>query len=98
MATMTLLDMTQNILDAMDSDSINSIGDTVESSQVANVIKETYFYIVAQRDWPFLKTHTTLVGLADVSNPTHMEFPENCDKVFWIKYNKKDVTYMEPKQ
>lgn len=94
---MTLLDMTQNILSAMESDDINSLGDTVESLQVAEIIKETYFDIVSGRDWPFLKTKTTLTAFGDVNNPTKMQFPENCDKVFWIKYNKKDVSYKEPK-
>ena len=98
MAKLTLLDMTQNILSAMDSDSVNSLGDTVESLQVAEIIKETYFDIVSGRDWPFLKSYTSLVGLGDVSNPTKMEFPETADKVYWIKYNKKTIFYMTPEE
>ena len=47
MAKMTLLEMTQNILSAMDSDAVNSIGDTVESLQVADVIVETYYELFA---------------------------------------------------
>lgn len=98
MAQMTLLDITQNILSAMESDDINSIGDTVESLQVAEIIKETYFDIISNRDWPFLKTKTTLTALGDTTNPTKMQFPDSVDKIFWIKYNKKDVTYKEPKE
>lgn len=98
MATMTLLDMTQNILSAMESDSINSLGDTVESTQVAEFIKETYFDIISNRDWPFLKSKTTLSALGDTLNPTKMKFPNACDKVYWIKYNKKDVAFMDQKQ
>ena len=41
---MTLLDITQSILSAMDSDYANSIGDTVEAEQVATIVKETYYY------------------------------------------------------
>lgn len=98
MAQMTLLDMTQNILSAMESDSINSLGDTVESLQVAEIIKETYFDIISNRDWPFLKAKTTLTALGDTTNPTKMQFPTSVDKIFWIKYHKKDVTYKEPKE
>jgi hypothetical protein len=36
---MTLLEMTQNILSAMNSDEVNSITDTVESLQVAEEIQ-----------------------------------------------------------
>lgn len=98
MATMTLLSMVQNILSAMESDDVNDISDTVEALQVAEIIKETYYDIVSGRDWPIFKMKTSLTGLADTSNPTKMQMPANTDKVYWIKYNKKDVTYMEPKE
>lgn len=94
---MSLLDMTQNILSAMDSDTVNNVGDTTESLQVAEVIKETYFDLINSRDWPFLKSYGSLVGLGDVDNPTKMQFPEDVNKVYWIKYNRKDVTWMDPK-
>jgi len=98
MATMTLLEITQNILGAMESDKVNSIGDTEESLSVAEVVKETYFDLIAQRDWPFLKMRGNLTGLSDTDNPTKMQFPATCNKVYWLKYNKKDVSWMEPKQ
>lgn len=93
---MTLLEMTQSILSAMDSDDVNSIDDTVESIQVAELVKEAYFELLSQRDWPFLFEVSTLEGLADTSNPTKMRMQESWNKVKWIKYNKKQVTYMEP--
>jgi hypothetical protein len=49
MAKMTLLEMTQDILSDMDSDEVNSINDSVESLQVAQIIKTTYFNIVNGR-------------------------------------------------
>jgi hypothetical protein len=39
----------------------------------------------------------TLTGLADVDNPTKMQMPVGTNKVHWIKYNKKDVTWLDPK-
>jgi hypothetical protein len=93
---MSLLEMTQSILSAMDSDDVNSIDETVESLQVATNIKEAYFELIAQRDWPFLKTLSSLEGLADTSNPTKMRMPEGCNKILWVRYNKKGVEYMAP--
>lgn len=93
---MTLLEMTQNILSAMDSDEVNSIADTEESAQVAEIIKECFNDLMTQREWPFLRTKTTLVGLGDTANPTKMQMPEDFNKLYWIKYNKKNVTYMDP--
>lgn len=94
----TLLQMTQDILNDMDSDSVNSIDDTQESVQVAQIIRTTYEKLLAARDdWPFLRTLSQLEGLGDVNNPTKMRIAENVMKVEWIKYNKKDVTYLDPK-
>lgn len=39
----TLLELTQRILESMNSDEVNSIGDTEESMTVANIIKESLF-------------------------------------------------------
>lgn len=95
---LTLLQMTQNILSAMDSDNVNSIGDTVESQQVALIIQETFYELMSTRDWPFLRTESQLTGLGDTSNPTKMKFPDGVNKVFSVKYNKKDVTFVPPKK
>lgn len=98
MATMTLLEIVQSILSSMDSDSVNHIDDTVESEQVALNVKETYFDLITQRDWPFLRTTFQLTGLGDTDNPTKMRIPTNYNKLLWLKYNKKDVTYLDPKE
>lgn len=98
MAKLTLLDMTQRILSAMDSDDVNSIADTVESEQVAYIIRDCYQELCAQRDWPFLRTLTTLTALGDVTNPTKMRIPTGMNKIYWIKYNKLPVTYKTPSE
>jgi hypothetical protein len=41
MAKMTLLEIVQDILSDMDSDEVNSINDSVESLQLAQMIKST---------------------------------------------------------
>jgi hypothetical protein len=96
MAKLTLLYMTQNILSALDSDPVDSIDETVEAVQVAELVKEAYFDIISQRDWPFLFLLGTLDGLSDTNNPTKMKIPDTWNKIKWLKYNKKEVTYMEP--
>jgi hypothetical protein len=96
MAKLTLLDMTQNILSAMDSDPVGSIDETVESVQVSDLVKEAFFEIISQRDWPFLFQLTALTGLGDVNNPTKMMMSDTWNKVKWIKYNKKEIEYLDP--
>jgi len=98
MATMTLLEIVQSVMSAMDSDNVNSIDDTIESEQVATVVKECYFELVSQRDWPFLGTKFSMSGLSDSSRPTYLQLLDTYSKVEWIKYNGKDVTYLDPKE
>ncbi len=88
--------MTQNILSALDSDNVDSIDETVESIQVAELVREAYYDLMSQRDWPFLRLLTSFTGLGDTNNPTKMLMPENINKVFWVKYNKKEVVYLDP--
>jgi hypothetical protein len=96
MAKMTLLAMTQSILSAMDSDPVDSIDETVESIQVAELVKEAYYDLINLRDWPWTRQLASLEGLGDVGTPTKMRMPELMGKVFWVKYNKKEVKYMPP--
>lgn len=97
MAKMTLLEITQSILNDMESDPVNSIADTEESLEVASIIKDHYFQIITLRDWPFLRALSAFDGLADVNNPTKMSIPADMSKALWVKYNKKDVEYLTPK-
>jgi hypothetical protein len=96
MAKLSLLDMTQNILSALDSDPVSSIDETVEAVQVAELVKEAYFELLSQRDWPFLFQLLPLQAVGDTSNPTKMKIPDTWNKVKWVKYNKKEVQWVDP--
>jgi hypothetical protein len=91
-----LLDMTQNILNAMDSDEVDSIGDTVESLQVAEVIRETYEYITVGLDIPGRAGIIKLDSSGDVDLPNHMTVPSDVERVEWIRYNGESVEYKDP--
>ena len=92
MAKMTLLEMTQDILSDMDSDEVNSINDSVESLQVAQIIKTTYYNIIDGRDYDFLYELFQLESSGTSSRPTHMKLPENIIDLKYIKYNTRKST------
>lgn len=96
-ARMTLLEMTQNILSAMDSDEVNSISDTVESQQVAEEIVTTYYELFAARDLPSSKQLMTLEALSDTDHPNYMKIPDGVLSVAWIRYKDDDGYYQEVK-
>lgn len=86
MAKMTLLEMVQNILSSMDSDEVNSINDTIESQQVAEVIKETYYYLFSTIELPERVGFVRLNGLGDLDKPNYLEIPSNVISLIWLKY------------
>ena len=92
MAKMTLLEMVQDILSDMDSDEVNSINDSTEALQVAQIIKSTYYNIVDGKDFPWLKEMFQLDATGGVSRPTYMTLPSTIIDLDWVKYNTKKVT------
>lgn len=102
----TLLEMTQNILNEMDSDEVNSINDTVESQQVANIIKTCYNEMISNRDWPHLRKLVQLDSLAEMSKPNYLKAPKGLKELIFFKYNVRkldetrtvlaDVEYKQP--
>lgn len=84
----TLLEMTQNILSDMSSDEVDSINDTTESLQVANIIQETYYYLISGE---ILPEHKGLFQLTetDASTPVQMSLPDGVMTLDWLRYDKK---------
>lgn len=88
MAFMTVLQMTQDILNDMDSDPVDAIDDTEESRQVVQILKTTYFQIIDGngRNWPHLYKLFRLTE-TDANTPTHFTIPTNVMDFEWIKYD-----------
>lgn len=89
---LTLLDITQTILSAMNSDDVNHIGDTLESVQVATAVRTVYFNMLDGKDWPHLYKLYQLESSGDISKPTQMRLPDNAidvDTIKDVRYNGK---------
>lgn len=92
----TLLELTQSILNDMDSESVNSISDSEEAGQIASVIRDTYFNIIAARLTPEHDRLLKLTALSDVTKPTHLTYPTNCKEIRLFEYNGKEVYWKDP--
>lgn len=105
MRKMTLLEMVQNIASALDTDEVSSISDTVESLQIAEIIKETFYEQFNNIFVPELRGLIRLDGVSDTSKPNYMLIPSNVNKIEWIKYKDfradnilRDVSYSPPEE
>lgn len=107
MAKLTVLEMVQSILNDMDSDTVNSIDDTVESQQVTSIIKDCYNEMISNRNWPHLRKLCQLESINDLTKPTHLKLAEGTKELVFFRYDKhrvynsskliyEDVRYKEP--
>jgi hypothetical protein len=92
----TLLQLTQAILSSIDGDEVNSIADTVESSQVVEVIKTVYDDISSRGELPIQKTVFNLTASGTNTKPTLMTKPTNIETIEWIKYDRRMTSSLDP--
>lgn len=93
MAKPTLLEMVQDILSDIDGDEVNDISDTIEATQVANVIRNTYRSIVEEFDLAAIEVAFQLEASTTSTRPTHMTIPSSIFDVKSIRYDvRTDVT------
>lgn len=87
MAKLSLLEMVVDILNDMDADEVNSIDDTMESVQVAQILKTTYFNLIATRNWPHLRQLITFSNSGTTARPTHLMLKDEVKELDFVNYN-----------
>jgi hypothetical protein len=102
----TLLEIVQDIMSDMDTDEVSSIFDTVESEQVASIVKRSYINLISTRNWPHLSKLIQFNPITDYSKPTHLRMPSNIKELEFLNYdtrkdgetkrNYKEMQYLEP--
>jgi hypothetical protein len=83
----TLLEMVQSILNDMDSEAVNSINDSVEAQQIASVVEDVYYNIVAARNIPEHQQLLKMTSLSSSVRPTHFQYPTNTREIVSLAYN-----------
>lgn len=89
MAKLTVLDIVQDILNSLDSDEVNSINDTIEATQVAQIVKTTYYNIIDGKDYQHLYQLFKPDTSGTVAAPTKVKLPQTVIDVRFVKYNKR---------
>lgn len=94
MAILSLLDITQDVLNDISGDEVNSIDDTVESVQVAAIIRSTFYDIMSTRNWPHTRRLVTMDASGDTCTPTHMTLTDDIKELIMVSYDKARVPYV----
>lgn len=102
---MTVLQCVQHVLNKMNSDEVNSIWDTVESTQVAYELQSTFYHMIGNIDRPNEFGFVELEASGDPAKPNYMRIADDVDHFEWIKYRDtsiadqeqyKEITYLSP--
>lgn len=104
MATKNVLQYVQACLSTMDSDNVDSITDTSESMQVAELLQDLYFELLNRQEWSFLHGPQTLTSSADPAFPTSFAIPSGLRHLRNVWYNvhesggvaRRELKYFEP--
>jgi hypothetical protein len=82
----TLLEYVQSVLRSIKGEQVNSISDTQESLDVADIVKQCYYTWLAQQDLPETKRPYELIA-TDVATPVLMTLPEYAFSLESLRYN-----------
>lgn len=74
-------------MNEMDSDPVNSIDDTVESQQVAQIVRSTYETLMSQRNWEHQKELIQLIPTTDPDRPNYLRVPERIKELIFFRYD-----------
>jgi hypothetical protein len=89
----TLLDYTQSILSSLNSDEVNSIGDTNESLQVVEILRTKYYDILGRAELPEHDKLFQLTASGDLTKPVLMYRPnEGVAKLNFVQYFNSNPT------
>jgi hypothetical protein len=95
MPNVTILDVVQRLLSDMDSDAVNSITETIEATQIAHVVRDTYENIVDEHRMHGTRRLFQLDGVSDTSRPNYLRIPAGYFNIDWVNYDarlEKDTT------
>lgn len=84
---MTLLELVQDILSDLDSDEVNSISDTQESEQIAQIVKSTFYAQMNTRNWPHTRKLIRLESSGSDALPTHTKLADPVKELISVSYN-----------
>lgn len=95
MAKMSLLEIVSDILNDLDSDEVNSLNDTIEAQQVAQIVKTCFFEMIANRNWPHLKKLVQLEAAGDITKPNYLKLPVGTKELSLFKYDSFRATLLK---
>lgn len=107
MAKRTILQLVQQLGEAIGSDEIDTLNETIEASEIATILEQTVTEIISRKRWEFLKDRVRQLD-ARAGGSTQLNtlvIPDDVTRINCVRYRDTnntnvttflDVTYMQP--
>jgi len=87
---LTMLTIVQKTMEALTLDEVNSISDSPDAEQIAQIAQDSAYDLLNQSDWPFTIRLEQLESIADATRPNFLRIPDEATRIDYIKYDNTD--------
>ncbi len=92
----TLLQVVQKTLEALNLNEVNTLSDSVEAGQIAQMAQDAYYELMNQREWPHLLNLRQLESVADNTKPNYLRIPDDVVRIDQVRYDNTDPAGAAP--
>jgi hypothetical protein len=85
-----MLSLVQKTMEALNLDEVNSISDSPDSEQIAQIAQDCYYELLNQSEWPFSIRLEQLEAVADADHPNYLRIPDEVTRIDDLKYDNTD--------
>ena len=103
MAKYTMLQYVQLIAEAIESDEIDALDETIEATQIMNILQQTYNEVMDRRDWEHLRDRVVQLDVMPAGDTkiNHLLIPPSVTMIQCLRYlstqgKYTDLTYLQP--
>jgi hypothetical protein len=84
---LTMLQIVQKTLEALNLDEVNSISDSPDAEQIAQIAQDSYYELLNQAEWPHTIRLEQLESVADAAKPNYLRIPDEVTRIDDFKYD-----------
>jgi hypothetical protein len=77
-------------MEALNLDEVNSISDSPDAEQIAQIAQDSAYELLNQSEWPFTIRLEQLESIADSSRPNYLRIPDEVTRIDFIRYDNTD--------
>ena len=87
---LTMLQIVQKTMEALNLDEVNSISDSPDAEQIAQVAQDSAYELLNQSEWPFSIRYEQLESIADSDRPNYLRIPDEVTRIDYVRYDNTD--------